>query len=126
MAGRRAAEWRFPTPKQAKADETRRLMAGQAAPARTDEECWWASVLADPRAETARPSPSRRLGEIQAGELRVDCSRCFKIVRELRRDMIARFGAEASWRDVGQRLLNERCEIRTGRHEEDGCWPDFR
>jgi hypothetical protein len=26
------------------------------------------------------------------------------------------------WRDVGQRLLDDGCRIRTGRHEEDGRW----
>ena len=65
-------------------------------------------------------------GEIQAKELTVSCLRCMRGVREYRRDLIARWGADALWRDVGQRLLNERCEIRTGSHEDDGCWPDFR
>jgi hypothetical protein len=26
---------------------------------------------------------------------------------------------------VGQRLLDDTCQQRTGRHEEDGCWPSF-
>ncbi|MDT4740246.1 hypothetical protein [Bradyrhizobium sp. WYCCWR 12699] len=73
-----------------------------------------------------RPSARLTLGEIQAKELTVSCLRCMRGVREYRRDLIARWGADALWRGVGQRLLNERCEIRTGRHEEDGCWPDFR
>lgn len=67
-----------------------------------------------------------QLGDIETTKLRVECLRCFRVVEELRRDLVARWGADASWRDVGQRLLNECCEIRTGRHEEDGCWPDFR
>ena len=29
------------------------------------------------------------------------------------------------WRDVGQRLLDNTCSQRTGRLEEDGCWPSF-
>jgi hypothetical protein len=29
------------------------------------------------------------------------------------------------WRDVGQRLLDNTCTQRTGRHEEDGCWPSY-
>jgi hypothetical protein len=27
--------------------------------------------------------------------------------------------------EVGQRLLENACTARTGRHEEDGCWPSF-
>jgi hypothetical protein len=30
------------------------------------------------------------------------------------------------WKDVGNRMLADGCEHRTGRVEEDGCWPDFR
>ena len=29
------------------------------------------------------------------------------------------------WKDVAQRLLDDTCQKRTGRHEEDGCWPGF-
>jgi hypothetical protein len=35
------------------------------------------------------------------------------------------FGPHAVWKDVAQRLLDDGCQVRTGRHEEDGCWPDF-
>jgi hypothetical protein len=28
-------------------------------------------------------------------------------------------------KDVAQRLLDDTCQVRTGRHEEDGCWPSF-
>jgi hypothetical protein len=127
MAGRRAAEWRFPTPKQQRAEEAARLMRS-AAPAttRTDEECWWAAVLADPRAETTRPSPARTLGEVRSSELRVECLRCFRILEIARDDAVRLYGADARWRDVGGRLLADGCQFRTGRHEEDGCWPDFR
>jgi hypothetical protein len=31
----------------------------------------------------------------------------------------------AVWKDIAQRLLDDGCRIRTGRHEEDGWWPDF-
>ena len=27
--------------------------------------------------------------------------------------------------DVAQRLLDNTCQQRTGRHEDDGCWPVF-
>jgi hypothetical protein len=53
MAGRRAAEWRFPSAKQQKAEETARRMRGDApATTKTDEDAWWDAVLADTRAET--------------------------------------------------------------------------
>jgi hypothetical protein len=29
------------------------------------------------------------------------------------------------WKDVGQRLLDDICQQRTGSHEDDGCWPNF-
>ena len=68
MAGRRPAEWRLPTEKQQKAEATaRRLTEAQRLRDQVSEhDAWWASMLADPRAVTARPSPSRKLGEIQS------------------------------------------------------------
>jgi hypothetical protein len=101
-------------------------MRDAAAPTRTDEECWWDSVLADPRAETTRPSPARTLGEIRSDLLRVECLRCFRTVEIARAAAVRLYGADARWKDVGSRLLADGCEIRTGRHEVDGCWPDFR
>lgn len=92
-------------------------------PGPSDEDLWWASVLSDPRAETARPVPAKSLRLSPDG---VRCLRSFKVVEELRRDLIARWGASTTWREAGQRLLDERCEHRTGSHEDDGCWPDFR
>ena len=35
------------------------------------------------------------------------------------------YGPRAVWKDVGQWLLDDTCNQRTGRHEEDGCWPAF-
>ncbi len=29
------------------------------------------------------------------------------------------------WKDVGMKLLDNGCQERTGRLEEDGCWPSF-
>jgi hypothetical protein len=46
--------------------------------------------------------------------------------RDQRLDAIRLYGPDTTWREVGQRLLDDGCRIRTGRHEEDGCWPDFR
>lgn len=47
MAGRRAADWRFPTQKQQRIEETARRIA-EAQRRRIsadDEEAWWAAVL---------------------------------------------------------------------------------
>jgi hypothetical protein len=38
-------------------------------------------------------------------------------------DAVRLYGESAVWRDVAQRMLNNTCLQRTGRHEEDGCWP---
>jgi hypothetical protein len=57
--------------------------------------------------------------------LRVECARCSRCVEIRQPDAVRLFGPHAVWKDVAQRLLNEGCRIRTGRHEEDGCWPDF-
>ena len=35
------------------------------------------------------------------------------------------YGPDAIWKDVGLRLLDNTCTQRTGRHEEDGCWPSY-
>ena len=126
MASRRPADWRFPNEKQARAEETARRMRDAASPGRSDEECWWDAVLADPHAATPRPSPSRTLGEIRSDLLRVECLRCFRIVEIQRLDAVRLYGAHAIWKDVGHRLLDDGCRHRTGNREEDGCWPDFR
>ncbi|TWI70423.1 hypothetical protein IQ16_03596 [Bradyrhizobium huanghuaihaiense] len=128
MAGRRCAEWRFPTAKQQKAEETARRLA-EAQRRRVsvdDDEAWWASVLADPRAETNRPDARRTLAEIGSSELKVECLKCFRVVRIARDDAMTRFDVGSLWKEVAMRLLADGCMSRTGRHEKDGCWPDFR
>ena len=57
--------------------------------------------------------------------LRVSCRRCARIVEIQKADAVRLAGAQAVWKDVGQRLLDDTCQQRTGRHEEDGCWPSF-
>jgi hypothetical protein len=42
-----------------------------------------------------------------------------------RADAVKYCGPHAVWKDVGQRLLDQTCTNRTGRHEEDGCRPKF-
>jgi hypothetical protein len=40
-------------------------------------------------------------------------------------DAIKLCGPHAVWKDVARRLLDNGCRQRTGRHEQDGCWPNF-
>lgn len=128
MAGRRCAEWRFPTPKQQRVEETaRRLAENQRKRAEVDDEdAWWASVLSDPRAATTRPRADRTLAEIRSSELRVECLKCFRVVEVGKAEALRRFDGGSEWKQVALRLLADGCAHRTGRHEEDGCWPDFR
>jgi hypothetical protein len=90
------------------------------------EELWHA-VLADPCAIGRPPLPIQqcRLSEIPRHVLRVECIRCFRIVEIQKADAVRFYGPHAVWKDVGQRLLDQTCSNRTGRHEEDGCWPDW-
>jgi hypothetical protein len=89
---------------------------------------YWHAVLNDAQLEirsSERSSAGQRLSEIQQHVLRVCCRRCARIVEIQKADAIRLYGQQASWREVGQRLLNNTCENRSGRHEEDGCWPVF-
>jgi hypothetical protein len=90
-------------------------------------EEWWQSVLADPRA-AGKPwvrIEQRRLSEVPREILRVECLRCFRLVEIQKADAIRLCGPHAIWKDVAQRLLDNGCRQRTGRHEQDGCWPNF-
>lgn len=130
----RPASWRMPSPKQM---QQMAAAIGRKAPAACgsspDEELpaeYWQALLEDPRA--AAPSPTRcafrrtlRLSRIPEHLLRVSCSRCGRTVEIQKADAVRLFGPDTVWRDVGPRLLDDTCTQRTGRHEEDGCWPSF-
>jgi hypothetical protein len=90
-------------------------------------EEYWSAVLEDPAAaEKPPPSVERMpLSKISRELLRVECRRCARCVEIQRLDAIKLYGPHAIWRDVGERLLDDGCRVRTGRHEEDGCWPSF-
>jgi hypothetical protein len=132
----RPASWRMPTPKQmeklAAAAATRGNVPLVRTPGPGDEMPpeYWQAVLEDPLAD-ARPrsagSPTRllRLSEIPQHILRVSCRRCARIVEIQKGDAVRLAGPQGVWKDVGQRLLDDTCQQRTGRHEEDGCWPSF-
>ena len=89
---------------------------------------YWQAVLNDASADTrpaARPIQPQRLCDINRHLLRVACSRCNRTVEIQMVDAIRLYGLDAVWKDVGQRLLDDTCQVRTGRLEEDGCWPSF-
>ena len=65
----------------------------------------------------------RKLSEIQRHVLRVSCRRCERTVEIQTVDAVRLYGGKAVWKDVAQRLLDDTCQQRTGRYEEDGCWP---
>jgi hypothetical protein len=124
----------MPTPKQMERLANAAAVRQNAPPARTpgpgDEMPpeYWQAVLDDAAADHAPPGPSvrmERLADIQRHLLRVACRRCGRTVEIQKADAIRLAGPQAVWKDVGQRLLDDTCTQRTGRHEEDGCWPSF-
>jgi hypothetical protein len=132
----RPASWRMPSPKQmeklAAAAVVRRNVPPVRTPGPGDEMPpeYWQAVLDDPRADakpkTAAPSiRMQRLSEISQQILRVSCRRCARIVEIQKADAVRLAGADAVWKDFGRRLLDDTCQQRTGRYEEDGCWPSF-
>jgi hypothetical protein len=130
----RPASWRMPTPKQMEklAAGVGRQPHGVPTPGRADPMPaeYWDSVLNDPLADAKadRSGPSvrtLRLSEICQHVLRMSCSRCGRIVEIQTADAVRLYGPGAVWKNVGHRLLDNTCQQRTGRHEEDGCWPSF-
>ena len=124
----------MPTPKQmeklaaAVGREPRTMWTPGPADAMPPE--YWESVLSDPLADAKPERPglpvrTLRLSEIRQHILRVSCNRCGRTVEIQKADAIRFAGAQAVWKEVGQKLLDNTCEQRTGRHEEDGCWPTF-
>jgi len=122
----------MPTPKQV---QRMAAVVGRNAPATptsgpADEMPpeYWQAVLDDASID-ARPSGNpiqkQRLGDIQRHVLRVTCRRCARTIEIQKADAIRLAGPRTAWKDLGQRLLDDTCQQRTGRHEEDGCWPSF-
>jgi hypothetical protein len=124
------ASWRMPTPKQMEklaSDRLRTPGIDDPPPDGALPQEYWDSVLQDPRAAGRPwlPIQQMRLSEIARELLRVECRRCGRTVEIQRLDALKLFGPHAVWKDVGQRLLDDGCQIRTGRLEEDGCWPNW-
>ncbi|WP_375781302.1 hypothetical protein ACE103_01305 [Bradyrhizobium sp. ma5] len=89
---------------------------------------YWQAILDDVSADRAPPEPSprtQRLIDIPRHLLRVACRRCGRTLEIQKVDAVRLYGPDAIWRTVGQRLLDNTCQVRTGRYEEDGCWPTF-
>ena len=118
----------MPTPKQMEklaAEAARRPDLPAASPDAPLPAEYWESVLEDPRAGATGAWMRRRLSEIRRHVLRVSCRRCERTVEIQTADAVRLYGGNAVWKDVAQRLLDNTCQQRTGRHEEDGCWPAF-
>ncbi|UPJ72041.1 hypothetical protein IVB19_31475 [Bradyrhizobium sp. 187] len=130
----RPASWRMPNPKQmeklAAAVGRQPCRVRSPGPADPMPPEYWESVLRDPRADASPMPPgpaiqTLRLSEIPQHVLRVECSRCGRTVEIQKADAVRLYGPAAVWKAVGERLLDDTCQQRTGRHEEDGCWPVF-
>jgi hypothetical protein len=130
----RPASWRMPTRKQMERLAITAPARGIVPPTRTpgpgDEMLaeYWQAVLDEAVTERGTAGPSvrtQRLSDIQRHLLRVACRRCGRTVEIQKADATRLYGEKAVWRDVSQRLLDNTCQRRTGRHEEDGCWPSF-
>jgi hypothetical protein len=119
----------MPTPKQMEklaSEVVRKAASPAAAPDAPLPAEYWDSVLKDPRAGTnGFRLRQRHLSEIQRHVLRVSCRRCDRTVEIQTADAVRLYGADAIWKHVAHRLLDDTCQQRTGRLEEDGCWPAF-
>jgi hypothetical protein len=128
----RPASWRMPTPKQM---AKMAAVGGRNAPAIPTPGPadampleYWQAVLNDASADaraSGDPIQKQQLGDIQRHVLRVSCRRCARTIEIQKTDAIRLAGPQTVWKDLGQRLLDDTCQQRTGRHEEDGCWPSF-
>jgi hypothetical protein len=126
----RPASWRMPT--RAQMDKMAAAVGRKAQSARglaPNEDLppeYWEALLDNAGADgSAASGRLLRLSQIPQHLLRVGCRRCGRVVEIQKVDAARLYGPDAIWRDVGQRLLDNTCSQRTGRHEEDGCWPQF-
>ncbi|MCP1761140.1 MULTISPECIES: hypothetical protein [Bradyrhizobium] len=124
----------MPTPKQmdrmAAAVGRKAPAAPEQAPSDDMPPEYWQALLAGARADETylpgrQPERSLRLDQIPKHLLRVGCRRCGRTVEIQKVDAVRLYGADAVWKDVGHRLLDNTCSQRTGRYEEDGCWPSY-
>ncbi|MDI4231688.1 hypothetical protein OZ411_02535 [Bradyrhizobium sp. Arg237L] len=126
----RPASWRMPNAKQmekmAAALSRKATVPPALAPNNDLPPEYWQALLEEARAKPSGSSiAALRLGEIVQHLLRVNCRRCNRCIEIQRLDAVRLYGQRAVWKDVGLRLLDDTCTQRTGRHEEDGCWPFY-
>ncbi|WLC21178.1 hypothetical protein QIH76_42495 [Bradyrhizobium diazoefficiens] len=130
------ASWRFPTRSQMEKLGSSPAIGGKSSrrgavgPADDLPPEYWRALLDDPRVNGLDPGPgssgrTMRLDQIPKHLLRVSCRRCARTVEIQKVDAVRLYGPDVAWRDVGQRLLDNTCTQRTGRLEEDGCWPSY-
>lgn len=124
----RPASWRMPTPRQMEKLAVEAARRGCVSDLRPDDnlpEDYWRAILADARAQEAPPAAivCRRVSDVASATLRVSCRRCGRLVEIGTGDAGRLYGAGTALKDVARRLLDGTCESRTGRYEEDGCWP---
>jgi hypothetical protein len=81
----------------------------------------------DLRIDTPVSTPARnvRLADLPQPILRVSCRRCGRLVEIAKADALRLYGEGVGTKEVAQRVLDNTCVSRTGRHEEDGCWPSL-
>ena len=117
----------MPTPTQFEKMAAEALRRAAAEPRASDSNMPqdWNAGFPKPVDSSGVPIQQRRLAEIPRHVLRVSCRRCDRIIEIQTTDAIRLYGQHAIWKDVGKRLLDNGCQQRTGRHEEDGCWPSF-
>ncbi|MDH2385479.1 hypothetical protein QDT69_28515 [Bradyrhizobium sp. CER78] len=126
------ASWRMPTRAQterwahALPDVGEQPTSASSGPGDPMPVEWWDAVLSDPQVG-AKPRGSadrlQRLDQIARHLLRVECRRCGRTVEIQKADAVRLYGPQALWKTVAQPLLDATCQERTGRLEEDGCWP---
>lgn len=130
------SSWRFPTRQQMEklgsSPAIGRKLPSKAALGPADDlpPEYWQALLDDARVDgpdsgSGSSGRTLRLDQIPKHLLRVSCRRCGRTVEIQTADAVRLYGQAATWREVGQRLLDNTCTIRTGRHEEDGCWPSY-
>ncbi|MGY3449176.1 hypothetical protein ACVILH_001518 [Bradyrhizobium sp. USDA 4353] len=100
------------------------------APGDTLPEEYWRALLDAAEADRGQATPgvprrSLRLGQTREHVLRVGCRRCGRTVEIQKTDAQRLYGQDTPWKTVAQRLLDDTCTQRTGRYEEDGCWPSL-
>jgi NMD protein affecting ribosome stability and mRNA decay len=125
----RPASWRMPTPKQMEklaAEAARKSANSAAAPDAALPAEYWEALLKDERASVSDAQMrQRRLSEISRHVLRISCRRCVRTLEIQTVDAVRLYGGNTMLKDAARRLLDDTCQQRTGRYEEDGCWPSF-